>query len=289
MVFFSRSASNRDLSSPGLGSICSNLFSILQVFKDPRTTHEEFIALKATTLINSVPTTITSTKSFRLLTNQVYQSIQYSCDSNPSVYHDNYVRHFTLLLQLPHIKMLSSKLIRLFLEMRANDLLPQADLLLEMLDAQDTLDRSQHFLTYNSENNSLTSRTASFSLSLAAAANANLAVSGTPPATVFSTKSESIYPPSTSFNQKQHDATIAATLDPSQGRWHEEQSYPSQLLLIFAEASPLVDSITRDLVLVRITRIDLGRWFRGVNERPCDEREEIKIYADVIRPSFQND
>lgn len=68
--------------------------------------------------------------------------MQYTCDSNPSVYHDNYIRHMTLLLQIPHIKMLSSKIIRLFLHMRTNDLLPQADLLLEMLDAQDTLDIS---------------------------------------------------------------------------------------------------------------------------------------------------
>jgi hypothetical protein len=136
--------SNRDLSSPVLGSICTYLFNILQVFKDPRTTHEEFIALKATILINSIPTSISQTKSFRSLTNQIYQSIQYTCDSNPSVYHDNYIRHFTLLLQLPHIKMLSSKLIRSFLYMRSNDLLPQADLLLEMLDAQETYDLSLH-------------------------------------------------------------------------------------------------------------------------------------------------
>jgi hypothetical protein len=136
--------SNRDLSSPVLGSICTYLFNILQVFKDPRTTHEEFIALKATILINSIPTSISQTKSFRSLTNQIYQSIQYTCDSNPSVYHDNYIRHFTLLLQLPHIKMLSLKLIRSFLYMRSNDLLPQADLLLEMLDAQETYDLSLH-------------------------------------------------------------------------------------------------------------------------------------------------
>lgn len=148
--------SNRDLSSPGLGSICQSLFHILQAFKDPRTTHDEFIALKAVILINSIPATITATKSFRLLTNQVYQSIQYACDSNPSVYHDNYIRHFTLLLQLPHLKMLSSKLIRLFIDMRTNDLLPQADLLLEMLDAQETFDSSSSFLTHPTENTTST-------------------------------------------------------------------------------------------------------------------------------------
>ncbi len=158
LFIFSLVFSNRDLSSPGLGSICQNLFHILQAFKDPRTTHEEFIALKATILINSIPATIATTKSFRLLTNQVYQSIQYTCDSNPSVYHDNYIRHFTLLLQLPHLKTLSSKLIRLFIDMRANDLLPQADLLLEMLDAQDTFDITNSFLTLNADiNNSKTS------------------------------------------------------------------------------------------------------------------------------------
>jgi len=47
--------------------------------------------------------------------------------------------------------MLSSKLIRLFLDMRANDLLPQADLLLEMLDAQDTFDINNSFLTINTD------------------------------------------------------------------------------------------------------------------------------------------
>jgi hypothetical protein len=164
-LYFFLSFSNRDLSSPGLGSICQNLFHILQAFKDPRTTHEEFIALKATILINSIPATIAATKSFRLLTNQVYQSIQYTCDSNPSVYHDNYIRHFTLLLQLPHLKMLSSKLIRLFLDMRANDLLPQADLLLEMLDAQETFDITNSFLTINTDINNLSSTTNSKSSS----------------------------------------------------------------------------------------------------------------------------
>jgi hypothetical protein len=146
--------SNRDLASPILSSICTYLFHILQAFKDPRTTHEEFIALKATILINSIPTTISSTKPFRLLTNQIYQTVQYTCESNPSIYHDNHIRQFTLLLQLPHIKLLSSKLIRLFLDMRTNELLPQADLLLEMLEAQDTCD-----VSFNMDVNSLSSRT----------------------------------------------------------------------------------------------------------------------------------
>ncbi|CAF3350613.1 unnamed protein product [Rotaria sp. Silwood1] len=157
---------NRALSSPGVGAICTSLFNILQAFKEPRTTHEEFIALKAAILINSIPATITTTKSFRLLTNQIYQSIQYACDSNPSVYQDNSIRHFTLLLQLPHIKMLSSKLIRLFLDMRANDLLPQADLLLEMLDAQDLFDINNCFLSLHHDGNSLSSQTPNFSQNL---------------------------------------------------------------------------------------------------------------------------
>ncbi|CAF1362628.1 unnamed protein product [Rotaria sp. Silwood1] len=145
---------NRDLSSPVINSLCTNLFNILQIFKDPHTTHEEFIALKATILINSIPATITSTKAFRLLTNQIYQTLQHTCNANPSIYHDNYIRHTTLLLQIPHIKMLSSKLIRLFLHMRSNELLPQADLLLEMLDAQDTMD-----ISFNMNVNNLSSRT----------------------------------------------------------------------------------------------------------------------------------
>jgi len=140
-----------------LNSICTYLFSILQAFKDPSTTHDEFIALKAITLINSIPANMSSTKTFRILTNQIYQTMRYTCDSNPSVYQDNYIRHFTLLLQLPHIKILSSKLIRLFLDMRTNDLLPQADLLLEMLDAQDTFDISSKM-----DVNSLSSHTKSF-------------------------------------------------------------------------------------------------------------------------------
>lgn len=45
--------------------------------------------------------------------------------------------------------MLSSKLIRLFLYMRSNELLPQADLLLEMLDAQDSCDISFHLNVNN--------------------------------------------------------------------------------------------------------------------------------------------
>ena len=56
--------------------------------------------------------------------------------------------------------MLSSKLIRLFLDMRANDLLPQADLLLEMLDAQDTFDINNGFLSINTDGNT---RSSSFS------------------------------------------------------------------------------------------------------------------------------
>ncbi|CAF4249112.1 unnamed protein product [Rotaria socialis] len=149
-----RISRNHDLSSPVLSSICTNLFNILHVFKDPHTIHEEFISLKATMLINSIPANITSTKAFRLLTNQIYQALQYTCDSNLSVYHDNYIRHTTLLLQIPHIKMLSSKLIKLFLHMRTNDLLPQADLLLEMLDAQDTMD-----ISFNMNVNNLSSNT----------------------------------------------------------------------------------------------------------------------------------
>ena len=56
--------------------------------------------------------------------------------------------------------MLSSKLIRLFLYMRANDLLPQADLLLEMLDAQDTCDIS---LQLNVNNTNHSSQSENFS------------------------------------------------------------------------------------------------------------------------------
>ncbi|CAF0814235.1 unnamed protein product [Didymodactylos carnosus] len=130
----------RELNSPVLQCICSDLFNLVQAFKEPRTTHEEFIALKATTLINSVPSSISSTKPFRTLTNQVYQSVQYASDSNPHIYNENYIRHFFLLLQLPHIKMLSTRLIRLFLDMRMLNILPQADLLLEMLDAQKMID-----------------------------------------------------------------------------------------------------------------------------------------------------
>jgi hypothetical protein len=59
--------------------------------------------------------------------------------------------------------MLSSKLIRLFLDMRANDLLPQADLLLEMLDAQDTFDINNGFLSINTDVNNSSTRTSSFS------------------------------------------------------------------------------------------------------------------------------
>ncbi|CAF0768370.1 unnamed protein product [Adineta steineri] len=149
---------NRDLSSSILNSICTYLFNLIQVFKDPRTTHEEFIALKATILINSIPATISSTKPFRILTNQIYQTLHFTCDLNPSVYQDTSIRHFTLLLQLSHIKILSSKLIRLFLDMRNNDLLPQADLLLEMLDAQDVFD-----ISFNMDVNTFSSQTKTFS------------------------------------------------------------------------------------------------------------------------------
>lgn len=40
--------------------------------------------------------------------------------------------------------------------MRSNDLLPQADLLLEMLDAQETFDSSLNFLTLPTDTNSTT-------------------------------------------------------------------------------------------------------------------------------------
>jgi len=133
---------NRDLSSPCLGSICTYLFQILQVFKHPRTTHEEFIALKATMLINSLPSNVAQTKSYRMLSNQIYSTVKFASDSNPHIYQDHSLRHFTLLLQLPHIKILSAKLMKLFLDMRANDYLPQADLLMEMLEAQDSFDIS---------------------------------------------------------------------------------------------------------------------------------------------------
>lgn len=138
---------NRDLSSPCLGSICTYLFQILQVFKHPRTTHEEFIALKATMLINSLPSNVASTKSYRILSNQIYQTVKFASDSNPNIYQDHSLRHFTLLLQLPHIKILSAKLMKLFLDMRANEFLPQADLLLEMLEAQDSFDISLNLET----------------------------------------------------------------------------------------------------------------------------------------------
>ena len=202
---------NRSLSSPGLGAICTNLFNILQAFKDPRTTHEEFIALKATILINSVPATITATKSFRLLTNQIYQSVQYTCDSNPSPYHDNSIRHFTLLLQLPHIKMLSSKLIRLFLDMRAKDLLPQADLLLEMLDAQDSFDVNNIFLSLNTDMNGLSSHTANFSHNSSTNNknnnnnNNNNLTSGMAPSTINNSGIQSASQLSNNYHQKQYD------------------------------------------------------------------------------------
>ena len=189
---------NRDLSSPGLGAICTSLFNILQAFKDPRTTHEEFIALKATILINSIPATITTTKSFRMLTNQIYQALRYTCDSNPSVYHDNYTRHFTLLLQLPHIKTLSLKLIRLFVDMRAGDLLPQADLLLEMLDAQEAPDISSSFLALNTENNGSSLRPPSLGQDLTTNANQNDNHTA-----INSSKARTDYPTSNNFNQRQ--------------------------------------------------------------------------------------
>ena len=66
--------------------------------------------------------------------------------------------------------MLSSKLIRLFLYMRANDLLPQADLLLEMLDAQDTCDIS---LQLNVNNNNHSSQTETFSSNSLTTTNMN--------------------------------------------------------------------------------------------------------------------
>lgn len=209
IIFLVTAFRNRDLSSPGLGSICTSLFNIVQVFRDPRTTHEEFIALKATTLINSVPSKITATKSFRLLTNQVYQAIQYACDSNPSVYHDNYIRHFTLLLQLPHIKMLSAKLIRLFLDMRASDLLPQADLLLEMLDAQDSFDANQIFLQFSSDMNSVSSRAGSFSQT-STGINNGIPLSVTPPTLNVNAKNTSMY----SYNVKS-DESIPETMEDS--------------------------------------------------------------------------
>ncbi|CAF2080450.1 unnamed protein product [Rotaria magnacalcarata] len=205
---------NRSLSSPGVGAICTSLFNILQAFKEPRTTHEEFIALKAAILINSIPTTITTTKSFRLLTKQIYESIQYTCDSNPSVYQDNSLRHFTLLLQLPHIKMLSSKLIRLFLNMRANDLLPQADLLLEMLDAQDTFDLNRGFLSINSDANNLPLHTPNFSQNLTDNNNTKTA-STMSQATLNNSKTQSNCTKPINYVQKHQDDNQNSNIDES--------------------------------------------------------------------------
>lgn len=93
-------------------------------------------------LINSLPSNVAQTKSYRILSNQIYSTVKFASDSNPHIYQDHSLRHFTLLLQLPHIKILSAKLMKLFLDMRANDYLPQADLLMEMLEAQDSFDIS---------------------------------------------------------------------------------------------------------------------------------------------------
>jgi hypothetical protein len=79
--------------------------------------------------------------------------------------------------------MLSSKLIRLFLDMRTNDLLPQADLLLEMLDAQDTFD-----LPSSMDTNVLSSCPVNFSQNSLTNNNNNII------STPFTTDSPSIYP-----------------------------------------------------------------------------------------------
>jgi hypothetical protein len=76
--------------------------------------------------------------------------------------------------------MLSLKLIRLFLDMRANDLLPQADLLLEMLDAQDAFDMNNSCLSLNTDLNCLSSRTPSFSQHLTTNNNNNSALIASP-------------------------------------------------------------------------------------------------------------
>ncbi|CAF0883141.1 unnamed protein product [Rotaria sordida] len=234
---------NRTLSSPGIGAICTSLFNILQAFKEPRTTHEEFIALKAAILINSIPATITTTKSFRLLTNQIYQSIQHACDSNPSIYQDNSIRYFTLLLQLPHIKMLSSKLIRLFLDMRANDLLPQADLLLEMLDAQDAFDINNCFLSLHHDVNSLSSQTSNFSQNLTSNNNNNNnnnATSVMQPPTLNNSKIQSDCSNSINYNKKQQqqqqDDNETANIDDP----HCQMNYrmTSSSPMVFAAAMP---------------------------------------------------
>ncbi|CAF4196198.1 unnamed protein product, partial [Rotaria sp. Silwood2] len=232
---------NRTLSSPGVGGICTSLFNILQTFKEPRTTHEEFIALKAAILINSIPATITTTKSFRLLTNQIYQSIQYACDSNPSVYQDNSIRHFTLLLQLPHIKMLSSKLIRLFLDMRANDLLPQADLLLEMLDAQDAFDINNCFLSLNHDVHNLPSQISNVNQNLTSNNNNNnnnnnntTPVRQSTPMNNSKVQSDCSNP--INYNKKQEDDNETANLDDPNGQMNYRMTSSSPM--VFATTMP---------------------------------------------------
>jgi len=96
--------------------------------------------------------------------------------------------------------MLSLKLIRLFLDMRANDLLPQADLLLEMLDAQDAFDMNNSCLSLNTDLNSLSSRTPSFSQHLTTNNNSALIAS---PSLINNSIVQSDYQTSNNYIQRQ--------------------------------------------------------------------------------------
>lgn len=120
-------------SNSALEKIVKTLFEIVEIFRNPRTTNDEFLALKATILINSIPSSNDVTSSLHFLTNQIYRSFRFAAERNSK---ENHNRQMLLLLQLPHIRILSSTLIGIFWKMRSKNFLPQADLLLEMLDAQ---------------------------------------------------------------------------------------------------------------------------------------------------------
>jgi len=99
--------------------------------------------------------------------------------------------------------MLSLKLIRLFLDMRANDLLPQADLLLEMLDAQDAFDMNNSCLSLNTDLNSLSSRTPSFSQHLTTNNNNNNSALIASPSVINNSIVQSDYQTSNNYIQRQ--------------------------------------------------------------------------------------
>lgn len=108
--------------------------------------------------------------------------------------------------------------------MRANDLLPQADLLLEMLDAQDSFDLNASFLSLNNNGNHLSSQTTNFSQNLTTPTNNNNnnPAPSIPQSAINNSKVSMDSSNPLHYNQKQSDNNQASNMDDSNGKFKKK-------------------------------------------------------------------